>query len=316
MACNAARQARTNEIQGELRFANGAIVERRGIEMNEWERQLGHQASMPIATRRDAQRLLVNGTQSAPGNVVVARDPVDKVACRIGDASCASAHAGVLKRSKRLDGAGVQHSLLRLQMRYGNQYVGRVINRAGGAGETETDMAAVERSIDTARGSGHAMDHPTRTRMETAFGADFSGVRIHADTRADSLNQSLSARAFTTGRDVFFRQGEYNPGTSSGRELLAHELTHVVQQNGDGIQRKMTVSQPGDPHEIEADQMARAVIQQEHRQPIERQVISRVEAEDKDKEKPLAAKTAIAEVQRQPEAPMPLDEEEKKKLHT
>jgi peptidoglycan hydrolase-like protein with peptidoglycan-binding domain len=77
------------------------------------------------------------------------------------------------------------------------------------------------------------------------------------------LSQSLSARAFTTGRDVFFRQGEYSPGSSSGRELLAHELTHVVQQNGDGIQRKMTVSEPGDAHEIEADQMARQVVRQE-----------------------------------------------------
>jgi len=284
--------------------------------MNEWEQQPGHQASAPVVTRGDAQKLGPIATQSVLGNMVAARDPVDKVACRIGDASCASAHADVLKRSKRLDGADMQHSLLRLQMRYGNQYVGRVLNRAGGASEVEADMAAVERSIDTARGSGHGMDHPTRNRMETAFGADFSGVRIHADTRADSLSQSLSARAFTTGRDVFFRQGEYNPGTSSGRELLAHELTHVVQQNGDGIQRKMTVSQPGDPHEIEADQMARAVIQQEHGEPVERQMISRVEAEDKDKEKPLAAKLAAAEVQRQPEAPKPLDDEEKKKLHT
>jgi hypothetical protein len=68
--------------------------------------------------------------------------------------------------------------------------------------------------------------------MERSFGADFSGVRVHADAEADSLNRSVQARAFTTGHDLFFRRGEYNPQSRSGQELIAHELTHVVQQNG------------------------------------------------------------------------------------
>ena len=66
--------------------------------------------------------------------------------------------------------------------------------------------------------------------MEQAFGADFGGVRVHTDTRASSVNDSLHARAFTRGQDLFFRQGEYDPSSSAGRELIAHELTHVVQQ--------------------------------------------------------------------------------------
>jgi hypothetical protein len=171
-------------------------------------------------------------------------------------------------------------------------------------------MEAIERSIDQARGGGHGMDHGTRGRMESAFGADFSGVRIHTDARADGLSQSLSARAFTTGRDVFFRQGEYNPGSSAGRELLAHELTHVVQQNGDGIQRKMTVSQPGDAHEIEADQMARVVMQQEQGPPksADRLVLSRQGEEEEE----MATQLDRAAIQQQPEA-VPNEEEEKKK---
>ena len=163
---------------------------------------------------------------------------------------------------------------------------------------------------DQARGGGHGMDHGTRTQMETAFGADFSGVRIHTDARADGLSQSLSARAFTTGRDVFFRQGEYNPGSSSGRELLAHELTHVVQQNGDGISRKMTVSEPGDVHEIEADQMARAVMQQERARSIDRQMTPPQEEEE---QRPVATQRATDFLQRQPEAPTPQEEEERKR---
>jgi len=66
--------------------------------------------------------------------------------------------------------------------------------------------------------------------MESTLHADFSRVRVHTDTEADALNRALHARAFTTGRDIFFGRHEYNPATSDGRELLAHELTHVVQQ--------------------------------------------------------------------------------------
>ena len=68
--------------------------------------------------------------------------------------------------------------------------------------------------------------------MGQAMGADFGGVRVHTDVRSDQLNQSIQAKAFTTGRDVFFRQGEYKPGSREGLELIAHELTHVVQQRG------------------------------------------------------------------------------------
>jgi hypothetical protein len=240
----------------------------------------------------------------------VADGAADGVSCRLGDASCASAHAASVSRSASGQRSSVHRSLLKLQRQYGNQYVGRVLRQAS-ASEHDGGMDSIERSIDGARGGGHGMDHGTRSRMESAFGADFSGVHIHTDTRADGLSQSLSARAFTTGRDVFFRQGEYNPGASSGRELLAHELTHVVQQNGDGIQRKMTVSQPEDAHELEADRMARAVMQQEHAQSTDRQGISREE----DQERPMATKRATHAFQRQPEAPNPEDEEEKKKLH-
>lgn len=235
----------------------------------------------------------------------------DGLSCRLGDGSCASAHAARVSRSASGQRGSVHRSLLRLQRDYGNQFVGHVLRQADGSGGEAGGMNAIERSIDGARGGGHGMDHSTRTRMESAFGADFSGVRIHTDSRADGLSQSLSARAFTTGRDVFFRQGEYNPGASSGRELLAHELTHVVQQNGDGIHRKMTVSEPGDAHEQEADQMARVVMQQEQAGPkADRQVLHRQE----DEEQPMAMKRDA--VQRQPEAPKTPEEEEKKKLRT
>jgi hypothetical protein len=69
-----------------------------------------------------------------------------------------------------------------------------------------------------------------RSFMEPRFGADFSGVRVHADSRAAELSRSVSARAFTYGRHIYFDEGEYRPETQEGRRVLAHELTHVIQQ--------------------------------------------------------------------------------------
>ncbi|MEH2263552.1 eCIS core domain-containing protein [Nostoc sp.] len=107
--------------------------------------------------------------------------------------------------------------------------------------QAEAGMAAapdLEASINQAKSGGQSMADNIREPMEQAFGADFSGVKVHTDGQSDQLNQSIQARAFTTGQDVFFRQGEYNPGSRGGQELLAHELTHVVQQNGGAVQRK------------------------------------------------------------------------------
>ncbi|MEH2179309.1 eCIS core domain-containing protein [Nostoc sp.] len=96
----------------------------------------------------------------------------------------------------------------------------------------------LEASINQARGGGVAMADNIRQPMEQAFGADFSRVKVHTDGQSDQLNRSIAARAFTMGQDVFFGQGEYNPGSRGGQELLAHELTHVVQQSNTIVRRK------------------------------------------------------------------------------
>ena len=94
-------------------------------------------------------------------------------------------------------------------------------------GDVDTDVA---RSIQSAKGGGAPLHDGVRSSMEQGFGADFSGVRVHTGGQADALNRSLNARAFTTGNDIFFGKGQYNPGSSGGQELIAHELTHTVQQ--------------------------------------------------------------------------------------
>lgn len=107
------------------------------------------------------------------------------------------------------------------------------VQRAGGGSGFEAGPD-VERGVASQRGQGAGLAAQTRAFMEPRFGADFSGVRIHNDTQSDTLNRSISARAFTTGNDIFFRGGEYQPSSAAGQRLLAHELTHVVQQKGAG----------------------------------------------------------------------------------
>jgi len=97
--------------------------------------------------------------------------------------------------------------------------------REGGARPTR-DPGAVQSQLN----SGASLDGGMRSRMEGAFGYDFSQVRVHTDARAAQLSSNLNARAFTIGNDVAFGAGEYRPGTPIGDALLAHELAHVVQQ--------------------------------------------------------------------------------------
>ncbi|MBP0001116.1 MAG: DUF4157 domain-containing protein, partial [Cyanobacteria bacterium SID2] len=127
-------------------------------------------------------------------------------------------------------------------------------------GEGHTEVAPeIEAAIERQRGGGQALDNGVRGQMESAFGVDFSRVNIHADNASDLLNRSLEARAFTVGSDIFFRvhtdakaaksaaemnaevytvkhnivfaTGRYAPDTQPGRQLLAHELTHSLQQS-------------------------------------------------------------------------------------
>lgn len=79
-------------------------------------------------------------------------------------------------------------------------------------------------------GVGRRLDPATRRSLEPRFGYDFGGVRIHTGRRPDELSRSINARAFTRGSDIYFAHGEYQPNTPSGRRLLAHELTHTIQQ--------------------------------------------------------------------------------------
>ncbi len=99
-----------------------------------------------------------------------------------------------------------------------------------------------ETQLQQAKSGGQPLQPELQTKMGAAMGADFSGVKVHTDAQSDQLNKSIQAKAFTTGQDVFFKQGEYNPSSRVGQQLIAHELTHVVQQNGSEIKQQSSTN--------------------------------------------------------------------------
>lgn len=106
----------------------------------------------------------------------------------------------------------------------------------------------LESKLDRSKGGGNPMESGTRQDMESAFDTDFSGVRLHTDAAAVQMNQELGAQAFTHGNDVYFNEGKHDTGSTEGKRLMAHELTHVVQQGGgrsiqNNIQRKFSLNQ-------------------------------------------------------------------------
>ena len=115
-------------------------------------------------------------------------------------------------------------------------------------GQTPAVTPGLETRVKAFRGGGRPLSDATRAFFEPRFGHDFSGVRVHADARGAEAARAVNARAFTLGRDVVFGAGQYAPTTSAGRRLLAHELTHVVQQRGvargDETQAKPSTRQP------------------------------------------------------------------------
>ena len=154
--------------------------------------------------------------------------------------------------------------MAQLASEVGNQAFSSTLGRSPLARDAEqgagiqadgTVHSDVQSTIDSTRGAGTALDAGVADRLSPSLG-DLSDVRVHTDDTAAQLNRSVSARAFATGTDVYFGSGEYSPGSASGDKLIAHELAHVVQQRGASASGPLTVSEPGDAMEREADSVA------------------------------------------------------------
>jgi len=110
-----------------------------------------------------------------------------------------------------------------------------------GAGDTNPNDNTIESTLNSSKGGGSLLAHNIKTEMESGFGADFSKIRIHSDSNAVKMNKQLGSQAFATGNNIYFNEGKYNPSSQSGKHLLAHELTHTVQQ-GASIRMKPQIT--------------------------------------------------------------------------
>ena len=136
-------------------------------------------------------------------------------------------------------------------------------NRAA-AGIAEDGRSPVH---DVISSGGAPLDEETRTDMEARMGQNFSDVRVHTGDTADASARSVSAHAYTVGSNIVFQRGGYEPGSTAGQKLLAHELTHVVQQrsgpvDGTPAAGGVSVSDPSDRFELEASANAERVMGQ------------------------------------------------------
>lgn len=113
------------------------------------------------------------------------------------------------------------------------------------------------------RSPGQPLDAQTRAFMKPRFGYEFSGVRVHTDKKASESARKVNALAYTVGRDVVFGEGQYAPRTRTGRKLLAHELTHTIQQSqaGSGSLGALTISNPDEYSEHEAERASQTMEQ-------------------------------------------------------
>ena len=145
----------------------------------------------------------------------------------------------------------------------GNHNFGQLLSRMqDGEGILPSGVAhpAIESAIAAARGGGSPLDGSLAASFGNSLGHSVADVRVHTDSTAAALTRAVSARAFATGTDIFFAPGEYNPGTSAGRELIAHEVAHTDQQRGAPLSGPLVVSNPGDALEVQADGVARELV--------------------------------------------------------
>ncbi len=166
---------------------------------------------------------------------------------------------GMLLHMQRTAGNAAVNALLS-----GRSGRGTAVQRSAAVAEGEADTDIGER-IRSASGKGSPLGGDVQRTLESGLGAGMSNVNVHTDSEADHLAKSVDSVAFTTGSDIFFRSGAYNPGTSEGMHLLAHEATHTVQQaqgpvSGTPSAGGVSISDPSDSYEQAAEASASRVM--------------------------------------------------------
>ncbi|HYJ38793.1 MAG TPA: DUF4157 domain-containing protein [Chitinophagaceae bacterium] len=114
--------------------------------------------------------------------------------------------------------------------------MGAAMQRKAEPGAGASASPQLSSRVEQSAGKGRTIPGKTLSHMQSSFGEDFSNVSIHTDQESIAMNKELGAQAFTHGRDIYFNSGKYNPENTEGKKLLAHELTHVVQQTSSKVE--------------------------------------------------------------------------------
>src|ERR1700731_701346 len=189
--------------------------------------------------------------QSHENDFLINPDSHQTPALRKDEANSGGAEALMAGRTDALTPAAVLH----LQKTAGNATVSAALE--------EQEPSLVKGVVGS--GGGAPLDKDTRGFMESRLGADFSDVRVHTDAKASDSARSVQAYAYTVGSDVVFQSGKYEPESDSGKRMLAHELTHVVQQRsgpvaGTPAAGGIQISHPSDRFEQAAESSADRVM--------------------------------------------------------
>jgi hypothetical protein len=207
------------------------------------------------------------------------------------------------------------NTLTKMQQTVGNAAVQRFLAQRSGEETSEVDDETAA-SINAKRGGGQALDEGISAKAGSAMGHDFSDVNVHTDSQSDQLSRQLGAKAFTTGSDIYFREGAYQPGSGDGQRLISHELTHVVQQSSVSEPGKgtMSVNDPNDAYEGEADSVAEAVMNTAEEDVAQRQEEDEMQMQEEDEvQMQEEEEMAMPKLQLQEEEEMqmqPIEEEE------
>ena len=163
--------------------------------------------------------------------------------------------------------------VLQAQKMLGNETVQRSLS-AGRKDATATDElgylnSEISGAIQKKRGVGNVLPSAIKEEAKQKLGHDFDDVRIHTDTAADQISSKINAKAFTIGKDIFFKKDAYAPGSEKGRETLLHEMTHVVQQSGAApTNGKLKLGAPDTTHEKEAESLSKNSTQATDTMPV------------------------------------------------
>lgn len=187
--------------------------------------------------------------EQSPGNSKPAGNRTPAIAA---DAAAIGQAAAAVRAGRGVSPAGVAL----LQRAAGNSAVASALG-------DDLDGSLVHSVIGT---GGQPLDPNVQEVMESRLGADLSDVRIHTDDRSSQSAQAINAQAYTAGNHIVFQRQEYQPGTDRGIHMLAHELTHVVQQRSGPVDSTpiagdVSVSHPMDPFEQAAERTADSIVQ-------------------------------------------------------